>query len=118
MAFTYTPFAGDRDRLRFHIGDTNSAAPIFTDAELDALIDEMGGWKPAVIAALESLIGRLSVPNFTADWLKVDHQSARQGYERLIGLKRAQFGLAVFTVTAVEVDRVDGDDSNMETRPL
>lgn len=119
MTFTYTPFAGDRDRVRFHIGDTNANAPIYQDSEIDALIDEMGSWQGAVIAALESLIARLSVPNFTADWLRIDHESARKGYERLISLKRDQFGLTVFSVEAVQVDRVDDDDFNeMERVPL
>lgn len=107
MAFTYTPFSTNRDRVRFHIGDTNAAAPIFQDEALDALIAESGGWQSAVIAALEHLIALVSKPDFRADWLEVSHQSARLGYEQVLRIKRAAFGMAALRSGAVQVQRVD-----------
>ncbi len=109
MTFTYTPFVGDRDRVRFQIGDTDADAPIFTDEALDALITECGGWQAAVIAALESMIAQTSQPTFQADWLRVDHDSARRGYETVLALKRRAFGVAGVSAHIVQTTRVDGD---------
>ncbi|MDX2163037.1 MAG: hypothetical protein SF162_17100 [bacterium] len=107
MTFSYTPFTTDRDRVRFHIGDTDAAAPIFTNAHLDALIVECGGWQGAVIAALEHLIALTSQPNFRADWLQVDQESARRGYEQLLRHKRRTFGAAGLVASSVRPVRVD-----------
>jgi|GEM_PF-1094848 hypothetical protein len=110
MTFTYTPFAADRDRVRFHIGDTDSAAPIFTDENIAALITEYGGWQHAVLAALEHLIALTSQPNFQADWLRVDHESARRGYQVTLAAKRRAFGAAALNTHVVQPIRADGTD--------
>jgi hypothetical protein len=107
MTFTYTPFTADRDRLRFHIGDTDANAPIFQDEELDALMVEFGGWQGAVIAALERILSMMAQPNFRADWLQVDHEAARRSYEIVLKTKRKAFGMAAVTVGAVHPQRVD-----------
>lgn len=94
MAFTYTPFASDRDRVRFHIGDTDANAPILQDAQIDALLNEVGSWQQAVITALEYLIAVTSQPNFRADWLTIEHDTARRSYEAMLKHKRKAFGMA------------------------
>lgn len=95
--FTYTfDFENvPRDRVRFEIGDTNAALPIYQDAELDAMLavndDE---WQPAVIMALEGEVARLRrVVNFTADWLKVDTQAQLKAAETLLAKKKTEYGL-------------------------
>lgn len=40
--FYNTTSPTDRDRLRLKIGDTNEQFPIFTNAELDMILDEAG----------------------------------------------------------------------------
>ncbi|MFN8530183.1 MAG: hypothetical protein U0670_16410 [Anaerolineae bacterium] len=107
MAFTYMPFATDRDRLRFHIGDTEMSAPIFQDEELDALISVEGSWQAAVIAALERLIALTSQPNFQADWLHVNNEVARRGYELSLKHKRRAFRLGGLASAVVQGARVD-----------
>lgn len=88
----------DMTRVRFHTGDTDVSAPMFEDAEINAVITEAGTWKLAVIALLESLIARLaSTPNFTADWLRVDNASAIKAFEALIVRKRREFGIKAIT---------------------
>ena len=112
MTFTYTPFTADRDRVRFHIGDTNANTAIFSDEQINALISESGGWQNAVIAALEHLIALTSQPNFRADWLHVDHESARRGYQVTLNAKRRLFGIAAVNAVVVQGTRIDGNESS------
>ena len=64
MAFTYLgTLATNRDKVRFHIGDTveNSgpkpASGNFTDAEVDGLITAEGSYQKAVAGGFETLAG-------------------------------------------------------------
>lgn len=53
----------DRDKVRFHTGDTSAGggpkpdAGNFTDNEIDALVGIEGGWQRAVAACFEVLAG-------------------------------------------------------------
>lgn len=59
MAFTYVdPTSGDRDKVRFLIGDTISTDPHFQDAEITYLLTTFGSPHDAAIAAAELLAGR------------------------------------------------------------
>lgn len=108
MSFSYTPFASNLDRVRFHLGDVDSAAARFQDEEIAATIVEYGDVQSATLALIQSMIARLSVPDFTADWLKVDSGSARAAYVQLLAAKRAEFGqrlsLSVGNVHAYRAD--------------
>lgn len=101
MTFTYDLADGfsNLERVRFHIGDTDSTAAKFSDEEILAVIADQGTYQKAVIACIRNLIARMSVPTFQADWLRVDTTAARQGYERLLAEKRREFGLGVTTGT-------------------
>ena len=112
MTFTYSPFSADRDRVRFHIGDTDSAAAMFSDEEIAAIITEAGGWRAAVIYCLESLIASVSGPDFRADWLTVDNSKARAGYEALLKLKRRAFGLSKYAANVTHVYRADSNQTS------
>lgn len=107
MSYSYNPFLSDLDRVRFHIGDTDSTAPRFSDEEIAAILIAEGSWQRAVIACLRALIARLSVPAFRADWLQVDPASARAGYERLLWEKRAEFGFAALRGSVKRTYRPD-----------
>lgn len=109
MTFTYSvPFAADRDRVRFAIGDTDSSAPKLTDEEIDAMIDEEGSWQKATLACIDSLLARLSQPDFRADWLQVEHSKARAGLESLRKTLKAKYGLGLRgTGGAVHTYRAD-----------
>ncbi len=95
MTFTWDISGGFTDlaRVRFHLGDMDSAAPKFTDEEINAVIAEAGSWELAVIACIDSLIMRLNVPDFKADWLQVDSSTARAGYEQMRPIKKRELGL-------------------------
>jgi len=108
MAFTFnsSPF-DDIGRVRFAIGDTDSSSAIFTDELIDGLIDEHGGWQEAAIAAVENIITQLLMPDFTADWLKVDNSKAVAGYTALLARLESKYGSseATFGVDSVEMLR-------------
>lgn len=96
MTFTYSvPFQSDRDRVRFHIGDVDALHSKFTDEELDAVLIQSGNnWQQAVLMALGSLILRLAVPDFRADWLQVSVSAARKAYQQMLMAKRGEFGIS------------------------
>lgn len=74
MTFTYDPSDGfsDLERVRFWLGDTESAKAKFTDEEILAVIDDSDSWQEAAVALLDNLIARLSSQtDFKADWLEV-----------------------------------------------
>lgn len=112
MTFSYSPFTADKDRVRFHLGDTDSSAAKFTDEEITAIVTEQGTWQKAVVACLENLIARLSsTPDFRADWLQVSIGSAVAGYQSLLKTKRREFGIARITATAVQPYRPDSNQT-------
>lgn len=118
MAFTYTPFLTDKDRVRFHIGDTDSTAPIFSDEEINAIITEETRWEKAVLACIDHIIAKLvGTPDFTADWLKVETSKAVAGYRALRNLKADTFGLQAGTMTS-DPGHVYRLDSEQKTPPL
>lgn len=115
MTFTYTPAAvTDITRVRFWLGDTESAAAIFTDEEITMMISEEGDWQHAVIACIRSIIARISAtPDFTADWLKVDQSRALKGYERLLTEMQKKFGIPALSASSQAVYRSD----SLQTEP-
>ncbi|MDX2078561.1 MAG: hypothetical protein SFZ02_19170 [bacterium] len=119
MTFSYTPSASPDDitRVRYHIGDTVEATAIFDDETITMIIAEEGSWQLAVIDAIKSIIAKIAgEPNFTADWLRVDYATALAGYQKLLALKAAQFGVSASTSaslgsSSVRVTRSDWDDT-------
>lgn len=117
MAFTYTPFATDKDRVRFHIGDVDSTAQIYSDEEINAIIVEEGAWKKAVLACLDGIIARLTgTPDFKADWLTVDVSKAVAAYRNLRNLKAETFALETGSMTS-DAGHVYRLDSEQKTEP-
>lgn len=115
MTFTYTPAAAtDITRVRFWIGDTESAAAIFTDEEITFIITEEGSYQKAIIACIRSIIARISAtPDFTADWLKVDQSRALAGYKALLSEMQKKFGIPGITASSQAVYRSD----SLQTEP-
>lgn len=113
MTFSYSPFATDRDRIRFHLGDTDAPAAKFSDEEIDAVLSEKGGdYKLAVLALIRNLIARLSAPDFKADWLQVSNGAALTSWRKLYAEKADEFGLSTgrtFASSATHVVRGDSD---------
>jgi hypothetical protein len=83
----------DKDRVRWHIGDTDMSAPKLQDETILAVLIDEGDVGHAVIACLNSLLATLSDPSFTADWLRVNPDAARNGILMTLIVKRREFGI-------------------------
>lgn len=111
MTFTYTLSpATDLTRVRFHLGDTDEDAAMFSDEEIAFVITEAGTWQRAVIACIENLIAKLAAtPDFEADWLRVDASKALASYKALLIEKKRALGVGGLVATGVHVYRADSD---------
>lgn len=108
MTFTYTLSpATDLTRVRFALGDTDSASAKFSDEEINFQISEQTTWQAAVITLLQGLIAKLSIPNFTADWLQVDATTARKDLMWLLKEKRNEYGISALSVETTYAYRPD-----------
>lgn len=110
MTFTYDPASPDDvTRVRYHIGDTDSDAAMFTDEEINFVIDEEGSYQNAVISLLEATLARLNrEPDMSADWLRVDWRRSADHWRKLLGDKRRRFGKTVrMSTSSVHLYRVD-----------
>lgn len=110
MTFTFNtdPF-DDIARVRFAIGDTDIGAPIFTDEVISGVITEAGSWQKTTVALVKNIITQLLMPNFTADWLKVDTSAAIKGYERLLERLKNEYAVESVTVTTTAMIRSDSE---------
>ncbi len=108
MTATYDPaLADDVSLVRFHIGDTNVSAPKLLDETISALLTQQGSVGKAVIAAISYLMTLVSDPDFRADWLQVTNSAAFASLERLMRLKREEFGISAITASFIAVKRLD-----------
>ena len=100
MAFTYSDtLATNRDRVRFHLGDTaRDAGPRpgdanFTDDEIAGMITSEGTWQRAVAAGLEVLAREWTrYPTFKADGLSLNRSDIAKGYRDEAREWRKQYG--------------------------
>ena len=107
MTFTYTEdLTVDRDFVRFHTGDTDSASSFLSDGVITSLLTQYSK-QDAVLAGLRYIITKLSTPNFKADWLQVDTATARAGYDGILAEKKNEFGIGGLTVTVTNTYRAD-----------
>ena len=108
MTATYDTSLGDNVSLvRFHVGDIDTDAPRLSDEEITYIVNNTNSIGEAVVSCINALIAQLSLPNFTADWLTVDHASARAGYSQLLAIKRREFGLSGISARFVPLYRQD-----------
>lgn len=108
MTFTYTEdLDSDRDFVRFHTGDTDSASSFLSDAIITSLLSTYSTPQAAAIAGIRYIITKLSTPNFRADWLQVDTSTARAGYEKMLAEKKNEFGIGGLSVTVTNTYRAD-----------
>lgn len=116
MTFTYAPSAtpSDLTRVRFALGDTVSASAKFSDEEIAMQIAEQTTWQAAVVTLLQGLIAKMSIPNFSADWLTVDPTTARKDLMWLLQQKRNEYGISQLSV---ETGYAWRPDSRQNTSP-
>lgn len=110
MTFTYnltTP--NDITRVRYGVRDTDSTAAIFSDEEINFRLSENAGdWKRTVIDMLQGKIMELSnTPDFTAGPLRVNQQDAKATLERLLTMRRNEYGIPALVGKSVYIYRPD-----------
>lgn len=97
MTFTYTPASPtDLTRVRYHVGDIEEVIAIFSDEEINFVLDEEDDdVGKAVISCITSVIARLNhEPDMQADWLKIDWRRSAENWRALLSEKKAKFGLS------------------------
>ena len=120
MSFVFDASLGkDKDWVRFHIGDTNSAGAYLADETILALLTSEGSVGAASIACIRFIITQLSSPDFKKDWLSVSNEKARQGFEQLLKDKAQEFGIALGATASATISlpyRADSyQDSDVST---
>ena len=101
MTFTFaTDLSTNLAKIRFHVGDTNEDGAYLADETINALYTSEGSVGAASIACIRYILTQLSTPNFRKDWLWVNYEEARKGFENLLKLKAQEFGIALGSVTA------------------
>lgn len=95
MTFTFaTNLSTDLAKVRFHIGDTQSAGAYLQDETITALLTQEGSVGKAVLACIRYIITQLAKPDFRLDWMSVSNAEARKGFELLLKQKAQEFGLS------------------------
>lgn len=101
MTYTYDiSLETDLAKVRFNIGDTSEPGNYLEDETITALIASEGSVGGAVVASIKYILTQLSVPNFKQDWLSVDYEKARMGFESLGKKKAQEFGISWTGATA------------------
>ncbi len=106
--------------VRFHVGDTSSDGNYLWDETITALVTSEGSVGGAVVASIKYILTQLSTPNFRQDWLTVDYEKARMGFESLLTKKSQEFGVSASGITATTSIslpyRADSDQYTSATR--
>jgi hypothetical protein len=104
MTFTYD-LSTDIGRVRLRVGDRRelidpatklgSGSGIRSDEEIQLMINDEGSWQKACIAWVQSFLNQLNTePDFTADWLEIDLESARESYLNMLSELKVWLGVA------------------------
>jgi len=114
MTVTYLgTLATDRDKVRFHLGDTVTAAgPLpadanFTDAEIDGLVTAEGSWERAVAAGFERLAAEWTrYPSFReTNGLSLNRSDIAKGYREQADQWHSDFPRAVPVYAAGQITK-------------
>lgn len=111
MAFTYTEdLTVDADFVRFHTHDTVENESQLSDAIITSLLATETTKENAVIAGLTYKMHALLVPDIDADELTIqNNKEAADGYRKLIGDKKTEFGVPTYVATVTYTYRADSD---------
>lgn len=106
MGFTYTPSATPDDvtLVRYHIGDTDAEAAIFSDEEIGMVLAMELSVGAAVVSLIKTIISKLAMePDTTADWLTISWRRSSDAWLKLLAEKKRDFGMG-FTMTTTSTD--------------
>lgn len=124
MTYSFAPsLSTDLDLVRFHIGDTSEKGAYLQDETITALLASEGSVGGAVIACIKYIITQLSRPDFKLDWMSVTNAEAKKGFEELLKMKAADFGISLassnMTITSSislphRADSLENDDGEYD----
>lgn len=95
MSFTWdSALPTKKDEVRFRLGDVDAESYVFEDETINAFLAKHGNdVGKTLIDLTKHVIALLSRPNFTADWLRVDHDTARASWQKLLAQFEGEFGV-------------------------
>lgn len=96
MAFTYTPGTtpSDLTKIRYYIQDTDSAAAIYSDEEINMVLAMEGTVGKAVISLIRRIVAKISnEPDMKADWLQIDYRRSADYWWKLLADAKVELGL-------------------------
>ena len=103
MTFSFDPSIPENlDLVRFHIGDTKDEGHYIEDETIEYLLEQDGATVGSVvISSIKVIIAALSAPDFKLDWMTVTGMDkARKGFQELLAMKQAEFGVYDVMVTS------------------
>lgn len=107
MAFTFTGKLDTAlDRVRFAIGDTDSAGQYLADETITALVN-LHGEGGAIVESLRHILAQLSRPDFTADWLTVSNKQAAASIRAMLNDAIRRYGAGGARAKSTNVYRAD-----------
>lgn len=111
MAFTFTgDLSTALDRVRFAVGDTDSAGHFLEDATISALIT-LHGENGAIVECLRYILAQLSRPDFRADWLQVTNKDAAAAVRAQLRDAIQRYGAGGVVAGAANVYRADSQQT-------
>lgn len=100
MSFTFDPGLTNKlSIIRFEIGDVQEDGFFLHDESINYFIENFTTGE-AIVRCLQHIITQLSSPTFELDWLKVDNETAREGYEKILKQKSVQYGVSISGISA------------------
>lgn len=115
MAWTYDPeLPTDKDRVRLLIGDTDSAASLFSDEELTALISLYGGVNSAAVAAARGLAAKYSrnADKWVGDLKILASQKARAYLDLATALEKSMSSRGVPSAGGIRISQKETMDAD------
>jgi hypothetical protein len=98
------------DRVRFSIGDTDSAGYYLADETINALIT-LHGENGAIVESLRYILAQLSRPDFRADWLQVTNKEAATAVRLQLRDAIRRYGTGGLVAGTVNVYRQDSQQT-------
>lgn len=115
MSFSFDEaLADDVSLVRFHIGDTETDGHFLADETISYWLTASGSVGTTVVRCIEYIITQLSVPNFRLDWMRVDNEAARKGYENMLKTKKQELGVTSGSTSVAYMELPSRADSDQE----
>lgn len=116
MSFSYDfALTEDKDKVRFHIGDTDTKGHYLPDETIAALVTSEGSVGGAVVQCIKYILTQLSSPDFEQDWMEVSNKNARQGFRDLLRIKQQEFGISTGATASTSISNTFRKDSDQQT---